>query len=174
MLESAQPDSDSENSSSAAPSVPCARSSSFIRRFANNPWILAAILAAIGSQIAIIGGAVWIRDVSNNSDLRRYTQLKEILDEVRTERLLPLPNFIPVRQKATKVRNEIVPRIKRTASAQYPARQQLLWAVRDELPRMMQGDLTTVTREEREFVDRLHNVAKLLNIDWKDAGIPVK
>jgi hypothetical protein len=43
-----------------------------------------------------------------------------------------------------------------------PIKQQLLWAIRDELPRMLKGDLSVKSMAESAFSARLDEAEKLL------------
>jgi uncharacterized protein YbaR (Trm112 family) len=104
------------------------------------------------------------RSTSHVTDVQFYSELKGILDEVREERLSSAPDFSDVRKRAEIARASMVPVLRETASTQAPIKQKLLFAVRDELPRMMNGDLKTESRAEKAFAAFLHEVAAGLGV----------
>ena len=102
--------------------------------------------------------------IGKPGDLMYYNQLKEILNEIRKERAQPTPNFGPISEQAKHVSREVATVMKNQASRDFPAKQGLLWAARDELPRMLQRDLTTESEAELSFAARLDDVARELRL----------
>ena len=99
-----------------------------------------------------------------SADIRRYQELKQLLTEVRAKREAKATDFSDVQNKAKKLATEMTAALKAQRTAGQPAKQHLLWAVRDELPRMMKEDPSVETQQEKNFSDRLSNAARYLNI----------
>ncbi|HEY4260225.1 MAG TPA: hypothetical protein VGM98_08695 [Schlesneria sp.] len=97
-------------------------------------------------------------------DVQRYHELQAILDEIDTLRNSPASEFATVRKKLEKARQEMLPELKDEASRQYPVKQSLLWAVRDDVPRMMQGDFREVSAAEKSFASHLDSAAQGLGL----------
>lgn len=101
----------------------------------------------------------------NGADIQRYRDLKKLLDDVRAKRDAKATDFGDLQARAKKMSKEFATVLKKEATADYPHKQQLLWAARDELPLMMKGDLTTESKTEKEFADRLTKVSQMLKVD---------
>lgn len=102
------------------------------------------------------------QQASHISEFQYYEQLRGILDEIRETRASPSPDFDLIRSRATTIANEVVLVLKNKADRDHPAQQNLLWAARDELPKMMQDDLLTESKAEQNFAARLDDVARFL------------
>ena len=122
---------------------------------------------AIGSLIAIAVVLVifgWnFLPKSMAADIARYQTLKQILAEVRTKRNNPT-ELVALKPKATKTGKEIADALKKSASSEEPAKQSLLWASRDELPRLFEGGLTGEAAE-KNFAMRLQEAAVTLGLE---------
>lgn len=121
-----------------------------------------ALAACVVVGVLIVG---WMyMPASTGADVARYKELKKFLDDFRAAResKKDLAEFIP---RAEKLKEEMVPKLKDEASTAYPVKQHLLWAVRDELPRMMSTrKLTEETPQEKAFAGQLKNAADKLGI----------
>lgn len=128
------------------------------------PWrlLVALVLLAFGA----IAGVLLIAFASTLDpiDVQFYTELRGILDEVRAVRASSTPDFTAARERAAKAKQDMVPVLREKASNKYPARQSMLWAVRDELPRMMAGDLLSESESERRFEVFLDEAAVSLKL----------
>jgi hypothetical protein len=98
----------------------------------------------------------------DSKDMRYLKQLRQILDEIRAERARPAPDLTEVRKKAGIIGAEVNRVMKNEASRDYPAKQNLLWAARDELPRMLATDLLKPSKAEESFEARLKEAAMWL------------
>lgn len=130
-------------------------------------WIASgAILLLAGSMLMICLIAMFV--VEDRSDhaknLRCYRELRAILDDVHTERNSPSPDFSAIRKRAAAAKRTMVRELKQTTSADTSVKQTLRFAVRHELPRMMQGDLLEVSAAEQQFEASVDRAAQGLGL----------
>lgn len=97
-------------------------------------------------------------------DVRHHRQLTEILQEIRSVRA-GNRDFNQVRQRATVVGQQVSAVLKNEASTSTPAKQLMLWAARDDLPRMLAGDLLKESEAEQSFATKLDEAANELGIN---------
>ncbi|MBS0203254.1 MAG: DUF4339 domain-containing protein [Planctomycetes bacterium] len=102
---------------------------------------------------------------SRAADIKRYQALKSLLDEIRTKRTSAPAELVQLSQKLSKVAKEIENEVKKKASRDDPAKQSLLWATRDEVPRMIQAGLGTETAVEQSFANRLKEASYDLGLE---------
>ena len=114
--------------------------------------------------LVVVMGWKYAPAVTSGADIKGYEELKKLLADVREKRTAKSSDFSDIKERAKKMIKEEVPRLKPDASPSYPAKQQLLWAIRDELPPLMKADLTTETKEEKTLLDRIDVIAKELKI----------
>ena len=119
--------------------------------------ILTVGLLIAGAKFLPLGGG-------KSADTQRYNELKQLLAEIRSKREAKSTDFSDIKSKAQKLTTEFAPVLKSQVSAHNPAKQHLLWAVRDDLPKLMKEELTVETKAEKNFVDRLGFVAMHLKI----------
>ncbi len=119
--------------------------------------ILTVGLLIAGAKYLPLGGG-------KSADTQRYNELKQLLAEIRSKREAKSTDFSDIKSKAQKLTTEFAPVLKSQVSAHNPAKQHLLWAVRDDLPKLMKEELTVETKAEKNFVDRLGFVAMHLKI----------
>lgn len=100
---------------------------------------------------------------STAKDIERYKNLKQILDDVREARNKK-SDPSAIKPRAEKLTKEYTPILKVEASNEFPAKQSLLWAARDELPRMMAGNLMEESQAEKAFAAHLADAASKLGI----------
>ncbi|MBS0203475.1 MAG: hypothetical protein JSS49_11290 [Planctomycetes bacterium] len=125
------------------------------------PFITVSVLLLAG----ICGLAVYLTSSPYSSrDVQYHRQLAEILQEIRAIRAAKSSDFNQVRQRASVVGQQISSILKQEASTSTPAKQSMLWAARDELPRMLAGDLTKETPAEKSFEARLEDAATDLGL----------
>lgn len=127
-----------------------------------NPTAIAGI-AAVAVLLLLVGG-FYLMPISSGKDVERYHVIKKVLDDVRSARKSGSKDFTALTAEAKKVSEEITMALKNAASNRYPAKQALLWAARDELPRMMNGDLSKESSSERNLENRLKEAAVSLGI----------
>lgn len=148
-------------------------SDSAIRRPATNwrssPvfWIITGAVGLLGLSILAAGSILMVvlwNATDHTTDVQRYHELKGILDEVRAERNSPTPDFSSVRKRAELARTRMLPVLKETASSSAPVKQALLFAARDYLPRMLNGDLLTESVSETNFAEHLAKAAAGLGL----------
>ena len=97
-------------------------------------------------------------------DVRHHRQLTEVLQEIRTTRA-GNRDFNQVRQRAAVVGQQVSAVLKNEASKNTPAKQLMLWAARDDLPRMLAGDLLKESEAEQSFAIKLDEAANELGIN---------
>ncbi len=122
--------------------------------------------AIVGGIIVLIGLVYvgWSNlPQGNGADVERYTNLKKFLEDVRSARSSNSVDASAFKRRAQQFSADYIPALKH-ANGSMPAKQNLLWAVRDELPKMMAKDLKTETVEEKRFASRLASAATSLGI----------
>lgn len=118
-------------------------------------WGLAAVL--------LIGLGWTYYANRNNTDIKRYQTLRRILDDVRAKRFVKSPDVAAIKAKASKVKDELSPILKREASGGSPLKKSLAAAV-EELPKMMEQNLAQESNSEKEYVKRLNEAKKILGL----------
>lgn len=141
---------------------PVRSSSSFsISELFQNPAAIGAgALVAVG---LVVCAWLFMPGVGNNTDIARYRDMKKFLDDVRVARTAK-QDMSQFKARAEKLKADYVAPLKAEAGSAYPAKQNLLWAVRDELPRMMSGDLAEESKDEKAFAARLKSAADKLGV----------
>jgi len=144
---------------------PASRSSSSSSSFSISEFLSSpAGKGGLGAVVAVLLIVGWsFMPASTAKDIERYKHLKQILDDVREART---KNSDPsaIKPRAEKLTKEYTPILKVEASNEYPAKQSLLWAARDELPRMMAGNLMEESQAEKAFAAHLTDAANKLGI----------
>lgn len=119
-----------------------------------------------GGMIALALAALLIMSSGSSArDIQRFQDLKQILEEIRTARANGATDFQVLKQKAAKLAQEYAAIYKNEASNSYPAKQALLCASRDDIPKMLSGDLRTESPFEKTLELRLKDAAATLGID---------
>jgi hypothetical protein len=108
-----------------------------------------------------LGWTYWVN--RNNTDIKRYQTLRRILDDVRAKRFVKSSDVAAIKAKATKVKDELSPILKREASGGSPLKKSLAAAV-EELPKMMEQNLALESASEKEYVKRLNEAKKILGL----------
>ena len=101
---------------------------------------------------------------SSAADIERHKNLRQILDDIRVARAAKSTDFSSIKKRAQKLHSEYVPVLELEASNDQSAKQRLLWATRDELPKMTSGNLAQESEHEKAFDLRLKEAAELLDI----------
>jgi hypothetical protein len=120
------------------------------------------IAMVAGALILIVGGWMYMSGGAA-ADVRRYYALKEIVDEVHSLREKKSTNFAALKKKAVKVGSTTAKTLAQQQSTR-PSAQFLLRAARDELPKMIYGDLSVETAAEKKFVGQLSEAANALGL----------
>ncbi|MBS0201360.1 MAG: DUF4339 domain-containing protein [Planctomycetes bacterium] len=123
-------------------------------------------LATIALIVLIFGWSYLPK--SKAADIKRYQALKQIQDELRVAGENPAARAA-LSTKATKLGKEIAEAVKKQASVDEPAKQYLLWAARDEIPRMFSGATETQAGAEQNFASRLQEAAVALGLEKRSA-----
>lgn len=124
------------------------------------------VMGIIGVSFALLLIVGWLfTSGSNRVDIERYRALKGLLDEVREKREAKDTDFSELKTRAGKLTKEYAPLLEKEADNNHPAKQALLWAVKDELPRMMAKDLTVESESESNFAQWLENAANYLGVE---------
>ena len=106
---------------------------------------------------------------SRAADIKRYQTLKGLVDEIRSKRTSSPTDLPPLQQKLEKTAKEIVSEVKDKAGREEPAKQCLLWATRDEVPRVLRAGLTTESNAEKVLLSRLLDAAYELGLEQRPA-----
>ena len=109
---------------------------------------------------------------SRAADIKRYQALKSLVDEIRAKRTSSPTELPPLQQKLEKTAKEIAAEVKDKASRDEPAKQCLLWATRDEIPRFLQAGLAAESPAEMVLVSRLQDTAYELGLEKRPVVAP--
>lgn len=101
---------------------------------------------------------------SRGADVAKYKALKQLLEEVQQKRSNP-SELAALQQKMTKMGKEMAAELKDKASPHEPAKQCLLWATRDEIPRMLNAGLNAESVHEKNFASKLKEAAIELGLE---------
>jgi hypothetical protein len=176
----ASPAPATSNWASSSSATPVSRPTAPIRKPARSsgPSMLSGLLdqlkepKSIGAVAAIALLALFFGwgylPKSRAADIRHYNTLKEALAEVKKARQNPA-ELVALKPKLTKVGKEIAESLKKLASRDDPAKQCLLWAARDELPRMFEGTPDSQALAEKSFATRLQEAAYELGLEKRPA-----
>ena len=102
---------------------------------------------------------------SRAADIRRYQTLKQLLEEIKTCRIRSPAELGVLQSKLDAVARQIANEVKKTAGRDEPAQQQLLWAARDEVPRLIQAGLSAESPAEKNLADKLQEAAYVLGLE---------
>ena len=131
-------------------------------------------LGAVGALAVLLLFVGWQYLPKNSAaDVKHFHELKQVFDEVKAKRSSNSNDYSAVLKQADQVSKTITAALKTKASRDTPVKQSLLWAARDELPRVvtaLQVAPATPSRAEENFVARLRDAANHLGL--KDAGLP--
>lgn len=120
-------------------------------------------ICAIAFVLLIVGWGYLPK--SRAADLKRYNALKSLIEEIKQKRTSSPAELAPLEQKLTKLAKEIALAVKDKASREDLAKQNLLWATRDEVPRMVTAGLATESVAEKNFVGKLKEVSYALGLE---------
>jgi hypothetical protein len=123
-------------------------------------------MGAVGAIALVLLMVGWQYLPKNRSDdIKKYQVLKGLLDEVKTKRASAPAELAALQQKMTKIGKEIATELKDKASREDPAKQCLLWAARDEIPRLVQAGLGTESPAEQTLANRLRDASYELGLE---------
>jgi hypothetical protein len=119
-------------------------------------------LGALVAVLLVVG--FFFLPKSTGADIERYRQLKQLMDDIRSTRSSGSGDFTAIKTRAKKITDEFTVALKDQASNLERAKQSLLWGARDELPRVMAGDLTKESPAEKNLELRLKEAAAALGV----------
>ena len=102
---------------------------------------------------------------SRAADIKMYNSLKGIVDEIRSKRTSAPNELPPLQQKLEATAKEIAAALVKKASRDEPAKQCLLWATRDEVPRLVSAGLGVESIHEKNLMARLQEAAYELGLE---------
>jgi len=120
--------------------------------------ILAAVVA-----VALVFGWSFLPK-SRGADLKHYHTLKALLDEIKAKRQSSPGELASVRTKLEQAGKEVAAYMKDRASRDDFAKQCLLWASRDEIPKMLGAGLEKESPAEVNFETRLKEASYELGL----------
>ncbi|MDB5345078.1 MAG: hypothetical protein JWP89_3455 [Schlesneria sp.] len=119
----------------------------------------------LGAAVAVLLVVGWfVMPASRGADIKRYQALKQILDEIQTKRSNP-GELTSLQEKLGTTAKKILAEVKDKAGRDEPVKQSLLWATRDEVPRMIQAGFTVESPAEISFAARLKEAAYNLGLE---------
>lgn len=123
-------------------------------------------LGAIGTIALVMLIVGWSYLPKNRSaDLKQYNAMKMLVDEIKAKRTTAPAELPKIEQLLTKLSKEIAVNLKDKASRDDPAKQCLLWAARDEVPRFIQAGLAMESPAEKSLEARLREAAYELGLE---------
>jgi len=154
------------------PPAPARKPDSKPSRGPSSPWLadtLASLkepkaigsIAAIAVVLLIVGWGFLPK--SKAADIQKYQALKQILKEIQSNRENPSA-IAAMKTKALATGKEIADALKATANGQERAKQSLLWAARDELPRYFNGG-PGAEAAEKNLALRLQEAGVVLGLE---------
>ena len=102
---------------------------------------------------------------NRGADIKRYQTLKVLVDEIRLKRTSAPAELPALQQKLVKAAKEIAAEVKDKASREEAAKQYLLWASRDEVPRFVQAGIVVESAAEKYLNVRLQEAAYELGLE---------
>jgi hypothetical protein len=129
-----------------------------------DPKALGAIGVVVLVVLVFFGSS--ILPASSAGDRKKLEQLQQILAEFREnrEKKASAAEWEAFMKKAEEVRKPIADELEKSANRKYPARQYLLWASRNRLPEMLQGEREKPGIAEEQFEGNLYDAAKILGV----------
>ncbi len=119
----------------------------------------------LGAAVAVLLAIGWFAmPKSRGADIKRYQALKQILDEIQTKRSSPA-DIAALQKQLGETAKKIFAEVKDKAGRDEPVKQSLLWATRDEVPRMIQAGFTIESPAEKSFAARLKEAAYDLGLE---------
>lgn len=119
----------------------------------------------LGAAVAVLLVVGWVAmPKSRGADIKRYQALKQIHDQIQTKRTSP-GELASLQEKLSATAKKILAEVKDKASRDEPVKQSLLWATRDEVPRMIQAGFTVESPAEKSFAARLKEAAYELGLE---------
>lgn len=107
------------------------------------------------------------------ADLKHFHALKHVYDEIKLKRSTNSNDYAAVMKEAERVSKAVTAALVKKASRDNPVKQSLLWAARDELPRVvteLKKAPALPSKSEEFFAARLWDAASQLGL--KDTGLP--
>jgi hypothetical protein len=119
----------------------------------------------LGATVAVLLIVGWFAmPKSRGADIKRYQALKQILDEIQTKRSSPA-DIAALQKQLGETAKKIFAEVKDKAGRDEPVKQSLLWATRDEVPRMIQAGFAVESPSEKTFAARLKEAAYDLGLE---------
>jgi hypothetical protein len=124
------------------------------------------VLGGIGAVVALVAVAFgWqYLPFSSGKDVEIYRQAQALVTDVRAARAANSTDFSSFKTRAEQLKTKYVADLKNEASNAKPAKQALLFALRDEIPRMVNGNLAEESPSEKSAVAHLQEAAKRLGV----------
>ncbi len=123
-------------------------------------------LGAIGTIALVLLIVGWSYLPKNRSaDLKQYHAIKLLVDEIKAKRTTAPAELPKIEQLLAKLGKEIAVNLKDKASRDDPAKQCLLWAARDEVPRFIQAGLAMESPAQKSLEARLREAAYELGLE---------
>jgi hypothetical protein len=124
------------------------------------------VLGGIGAVVALVALAFgWqYLPLSSGKDLEIYRQAQALVTDVRAARAANSTDFSTFKTRAEQLKTKYVPDLKNEASNARPVKQSLLFALRDEIPRMVNGNLAVESPSEKSAMAHLQEAAKRLGV----------
>ncbi|MDB5343172.1 MAG: hypothetical protein JWP89_1549 [Schlesneria sp.] len=124
------------------------------------------VLGGVGAVVALVAltfGWQYL-PFSSGKDVEIYRQAQALVNDVRAARAANSTDFSSFKTRAEQLKTKYVADLKNEASNAKPAKQSLLFALRDEIPRMVSGNLAVESPSEKSAVALLQEAAKRLGV----------
>jgi hypothetical protein len=120
-------------------------------------------LGAVVALVALVFGWQYL-PFSSGKDVEIYRQAQALVNDVRAARAANSTDFSSFKTRAEQLKAKYVTELKNEASNSRPAKQSLLFALRDEIPRMVSGNLAVESPSEKSAMAHLQEAAKRLGV----------
>lgn len=102
--------------------------------------------------------------LGSGKDVEIYQLAQALVNDVRAARAANSTDFSSFKARAEQLKAKYVPDLKNEASNARPVKQSLLFALRDEIPRMVNGNLAVESPSEKNAMAHLQDAAKRLGV----------
>jgi hypothetical protein len=123
------------------------------------------VLGGLGVVVALVVLAFgWTSIFGSGKDLEIYQHAHKLMSDIRTARTQKVTDFSVYKIRVDELKAQYVADLKSQASNSRPVKQALLFVLRDEFPRMVNGDLNEESPSEKNAAAHLQDAAKRLGL----------
>ena len=125
------------------------------------------ILGGVGGVIALVAILYFVPlgDLFSPSGKEEFAKFQAFYQEYKAlqSKQAGPAEYAALKKKANTELDPVIKDLESTAGSDYPALQQLLWAGRDYLPKMLDNPGPESARDQEKFENCLHEAQRLIN-----------